>query len=217
MRCTLPPGRLTISIFKFQCVKHWAEEIFECLFKKKLASNWTTCFVFMLFLSLLPEVSGSSVVERVKTGIEPFLRCAALFFNCLTGVNPPEELSSTSGKFEGGFYHHNRVSGNVWLQIDLFSFCVCVVTSQCQMEALCSYLALPSNVFQLFHEHRDTVDSLLQRLVIKEWSTLMPGRCTWSFLSVSWSRFVLLRWCESPAVPKALKVKTPAVRSAERF
>uniref|UniRef100_A0A3B4H9W6 E3 ubiquitin-protein ligase n=1 Tax=Pundamilia nyererei TaxID=303518 RepID=A0A3B4H9W6_9CICH len=50
-----------------------------------------------------------SSAERVKTGIAPFLRCAALFFNCLTGVPPPEE---------------------------------------------CSYLALPSNVFQLFHDHR---------------------------------------------------------------
>uniref|UniRef100_A0A3B5ANA7 E3 ubiquitin-protein ligase n=1 Tax=Stegastes partitus TaxID=144197 RepID=A0A3B5ANA7_9TELE len=61
----------------------------------------------------------SSVAERVKKGMEPFLRCAALFFNCLTGVHPPEE--------------------------------------QGQMEALCSYLALPSNVFQLFQDHRDTV------------------------------------------------------------
>uniref|UniRef100_A0AAX7VGP7 E3 ubiquitin-protein ligase n=1 Tax=Astatotilapia calliptera TaxID=8154 RepID=A0AAX7VGP7_ASTCA len=82
---------------------------------------------------LLPDVSGSSLVERVKTGIAPFLRCAALFFNCLTGVPPPEELFSIS------------------------------VDSQEQMEALCSYLALPSNVFQLFHDHRETVSPLLQR------------------------------------------------------
>uniref|UniRef100_A0AAX7URF3 E3 ubiquitin-protein ligase n=1 Tax=Astatotilapia calliptera TaxID=8154 RepID=A0AAX7URF3_ASTCA len=79
---------------------------------------------------LLPDVSGSSLVERVKTGIAPFLRCAALFFNCLTGVPPPEELFSIS------------------------------VDSQEQMEALCSYLALPSNVFQLFHDHRETVSPL---------------------------------------------------------
>ncbi|XP_071354990.1 E3 ubiquitin-protein ligase UBR1 isoform X2 [Trachinotus anak] len=101
---------------------------------------------------LLPDVSGSSVVERVKRGIEPFLRCAALFFNCLTGVHPPEELFSTSVTFRG------------------------------QMEALCSYLALPSNVFQLFQEHRDTVNPLLQR------------------------------WCGSPAITKALKGKTQTLR-----
>ncbi|KAG7238534.1 hypothetical protein INR49_030807, partial [Caranx melampygus] len=101
---------------------------------------------------LLPDVSGSCVAERVKKGIEPFLRCAALFFNCLTGVHPPEELFSTS------------------------------VTSQGQMEALCSYLALPSNVFQLFQEHRDTVNPLLQR------------------------------WCGSPAITKALKGKALTVR-----
>ncbi|KAM7375834.1 hypothetical protein PAMP_005601 [Pampus punctatissimus] len=101
---------------------------------------------------LNPDVSGSSVAERVKRGLEPFLRCATLFFNCLTGVHPPEELFSTS------------------------------VTSQEQVEALCSYLALPSNVFQLFQEHRDTVTPLLHR------------------------------WCGSPAITKALKGKFQTVR-----
>uniref|UniRef100_A0A8P4KKJ6 E3 ubiquitin-protein ligase n=1 Tax=Dicentrarchus labrax TaxID=13489 RepID=A0A8P4KKJ6_DICLA len=101
---------------------------------------------------LIPDVSGSSVAERVKRGLEPFLRCAALFFNCLTGVHPPEELFSTS------------------------------VTSQGQMEALCSYLSLPSNVFQLFQEHRDPITPLLQR------------------------------WCGSPAVTKALKGNIQTVR-----
>uniref|UniRef100_A0A8C2ZA80 E3 ubiquitin-protein ligase n=1 Tax=Cyclopterus lumpus TaxID=8103 RepID=A0A8C2ZA80_CYCLU len=89
---------------------------------------------------------------KVKRGIEPFLRCAALFFNCLTGVQPPEELFSTAG----------------------------------QMEALCSYLALPSNVFQLFQEHREAVTPLLKR------------------------------WCGSPAVTKALKGKNPTVRYPRR-
>uniref|UniRef100_A0A3Q1G0S1 E3 ubiquitin-protein ligase n=1 Tax=Acanthochromis polyacanthus TaxID=80966 RepID=A0A3Q1G0S1_9TELE len=102
---------------------------------------------------LIPEASGSSLAERVKKGIEPFLRCAALFFNCLTGVHPPEEL---------------------------------FITSPGQMEALCSYLALPSNVFQLFQDHRDTVTPLLQR------------------------------WCGSPAITKALKGKTQTVRYPRR-
>ncbi|XP_053191479.1 E3 ubiquitin-protein ligase UBR1 isoform X1 [Scomber japonicus] len=105
---------------------------------------------------LIPDVSGSSVAERVKRGIEPFLRCAALFFNCLTGVHPPEDLFSTS------------------------------VTSQGQVESLCGYLALPSNVFQLFQEHRDTVTPLLST------------------------------WCGSPAVTKALKDKTQTVRYPRR-
>uniref|UniRef100_A0A8C4ENI4 E3 ubiquitin-protein ligase n=1 Tax=Dicentrarchus labrax TaxID=13489 RepID=A0A8C4ENI4_DICLA len=72
------------------------------------------------------KCSSSSYYLSVKRGLEPFLRCAALFFNCLTGVHPPEELFSTSG----------------------------------QMEALCSYLSLPSNVFQLFQEHRDPITPL---------------------------------------------------------
>uniref|UniRef100_A0A3B3YEJ9 E3 ubiquitin-protein ligase n=1 Tax=Poecilia mexicana TaxID=48701 RepID=A0A3B3YEJ9_9TELE len=42
---------------------------------------------------LVPDLSGGSVAQRVKAGIEPFLRSAALFFNCLTGVHPPEECS----------------------------------------------------------------------------------------------------------------------------
>ncbi|KAL0969076.1 hypothetical protein UPYG_G00222340 [Umbra pygmaea] len=90
-------------------------------------------------------VSGCSVADRVRSGVTPFLRCAALFFNCLTGVPPPEELSSTA------------------------------VTSQGQLEALCSYLALPSNLFQLFQDHRGTVSALIQR------------------------------WCGHPAVTKAFK------------
>uniref|UniRef100_A0A7N6ALT7 E3 ubiquitin-protein ligase n=1 Tax=Anabas testudineus TaxID=64144 RepID=A0A7N6ALT7_ANATE len=102
--------------------------------------------------SLIPDVSGSSVAERVKRGIQPFLRCAALFFNCLTGVQPPEELFSASGHFE----------------------------------ALCSYLALPSNVFQLFQEHRDTVAPLL------------------------------LNYCGNPAITKVLKGKTHIVRYPRR-
>ncbi|KAK7904739.1 hypothetical protein WMY93_017346 [Mugilogobius chulae] len=100
----------------------------------------------------MPELSGSAVAERVKRGIEPFLRCTALFFNCLTGVHAPEELLTTP------------------------------VTSQELMEPLCSYLALPSNVFQLFQEHRETVAPLLQR------------------------------WSESPVVSKALKGKLQTVR-----
>ncbi|XP_041827854.1 E3 ubiquitin-protein ligase UBR1 isoform X2 [Melanotaenia boesemani] len=100
---------------------------------------------------LIPDLSGSSVAQRVKTGIEPFLRCAALFFNCLTGVHPPEELSSTS------------------------------VGPRGQMEDLCTYLALPFNVFQLFQDYRDTVSPLLQK------------------------------WCGSPAIAKALKGKTQLV------
>ncbi|KAM9777231.1 E3 ubiquitin-protein ligase UBR1 [Neosynchiropus ocellatus] len=101
-----------------------------------------------------PEVSGSCVAERVKRGITPFLRCAALFFNCLTGVPPPEELQST--------------------------------TVQDQVEALCSYLSLPSNVFLLFQDHRETVTPLLQR------------------------------WCAAPTVTKSLREKAQAVRFPRR-
>ncbi|XP_072313992.1 E3 ubiquitin-protein ligase UBR1 isoform X2 [Eucyclogobius newberryi] len=104
----------------------------------------------------MPELSGRAVAERVKRGIEPFLRCAALFFNCLTGVRPPEELLTAA------------------------------VTAQVQMEPLCSYLALPSNVFQLFQEHRDTVAPLLQR------------------------------WSESPVVSKVLNGKLQTVRYPRR-
>ncbi|XP_061156540.1 E3 ubiquitin-protein ligase UBR1 isoform X3 [Syngnathus typhle] len=105
---------------------------------------------------LLPDVCGSFVAERVKAGIKSFLRCTALFFSCLTGVRPPEEL-----------------------------FCASV-SSQSQMEAVCSYLALPSNVFQLFQEHRDTVAPLLHR------------------------------WCTSPAITKSLRGKTQTVRYPRR-
>ncbi|KAG7466311.1 hypothetical protein MATL_G00163480 [Megalops atlanticus] len=101
---------------------------------------------------LTADMPGWCVAERVRRGIAPFLRCSALFFSCLTGVPPPEELSSTAVSTDG------------------------------QMEALCSYLALPSNLFQLFHDHRETVSPLLQR------------------------------WCENPTVTKALKGELPVIR-----
>lgn len=43
------------------------------------------------------------------------------------------------------------------------SFWFHVVTPHGQREALCNYLALPSNLFQLFQEHRDVISPLLQR------------------------------------------------------
>lgn len=42
--------------------------------------------------------------------------------------------------------------------------CPCVAVSlEGQLEALCSYLALPTNLFQLFQDHKDTVIPLLHR------------------------------------------------------
>uniref|UniRef100_A0A672KUT4 E3 ubiquitin-protein ligase n=1 Tax=Sinocyclocheilus grahami TaxID=75366 RepID=A0A672KUT4_SINGR len=81
--------------------------------------------IVSLFLRLRAGVTGFCV-EGVKRGVLPFLRCAALFFNCLTGVPPPEELSGT-------------------------------------LHLLCSYLSLPSNLFQLFQDHRDVVTTLIKR------------------------------------------------------
>lgn len=46
---------------------------------------------------------------------------------------------------------------------ELISFLFFIVTPQGQMEALCNYLALPSNLFQLFQEHREVISPLLQR------------------------------------------------------
>uniref|UniRef100_A0A8C5AND5 E3 ubiquitin-protein ligase n=1 Tax=Gadus morhua TaxID=8049 RepID=A0A8C5AND5_GADMO len=85
--------------------------------------------LYITLTQLSSDVSGSAVAEGVKRAITPFLRCTALFFNGLTGVPPPVEISSTAG----------------------------------HTEALCSYLALPSNLFQLFWEHRESVRPLLQR------------------------------------------------------
>ncbi|XP_048829755.1 E3 ubiquitin-protein ligase UBR1 isoform X1 [Brienomyrus brachyistius] len=92
------------------------------------------------------------IAGRVRRGMAPFLRCAAIFFNCLTGVPPPKELSSSA------------------------------VSEEAQMEALCSYLALPSNLFKLFQEHKETISPLLQR------------------------------WCGRPEITKALKGDMPLVR-----
>ncbi|XP_073725595.1 E3 ubiquitin-protein ligase UBR1 [Misgurnus anguillicaudatus] len=97
-------------------------------------------------------VSGSTVAERVKRGILPFLRCAALFFSCLTGVPPPEELFSIAESPES------------------------------QLLVICSYLALPCNLFQLFQDHMDVMTPLIKR------------------------------WCENPAISRALKGEMHIIR-----
>uniref|UniRef100_A0A8C1FZ31 E3 ubiquitin-protein ligase n=1 Tax=Cyprinus carpio TaxID=7962 RepID=A0A8C1FZ31_CYPCA len=102
------------------------------------------CKIFMLRAG----VTGFCV-EGVKRGVLPFLRCAALFFNCLTGVPPPEELSESP---------------------------------ESQLHLLCSYLSLPSNLFQLFQDHRDVVTTLIKR------------------------------WCENTAISKALKGEMQIIR-----
>ncbi|OWK62593.1 E3 ubiquitin-protein ligase UBR1 [Lonchura striata] len=56
------------------------------------------------------------------------------------------------------------------------------VSEEGQFKALCSYLSLPTNLFLLFHEYRDTVNPLLQR------------------------------WCADPVVLSCLKGKSIAIR-----
>lgn len=58
---------------------------------------------------------------------------------------------------------HNYNILHVMINEFKLTFWFFVVTSQGQMEALCNYLALPSNLFQLFQEHRDPATPLLQR------------------------------------------------------
>lgn len=69
------------------------------------------------------------------------------------------------------FNHTNRLHAmiNEWK----LTFSVFAATPQGQMEELCKYLALPSDLFQLFQEHRDPVTPLLQRLVINIWAMLV--------------------------------------------
>lgn len=86
---------------------------------------WQTAFSlfdscsFALFVRLVSDVSGSSVAERVKKGITPFLRCAALFFNCLTGVHPPEELFSAAGESHLSFFIIIITCDEWWFQADI--------------------------------------------------------------------------------------------------
>uniref|UniRef100_A0A3B4B2P5 E3 ubiquitin-protein ligase n=1 Tax=Periophthalmus magnuspinnatus TaxID=409849 RepID=A0A3B4B2P5_9GOBI len=69
---------------------------------------------------------GSAVAERVKRGIEPFLRCAALFFNCLTGVHPPEELFTTAGQLEPLCIQTTRMVMHFLITAN-FIFCIIII------------------------------------------------------------------------------------------
>ncbi|KAM8920859.1 E3 ubiquitin-protein ligase UBR1 [Pelodytes ibericus] len=81
---------------------------------------------------LAVNLPGWYAWNRVKHGILPYLRCAALFFHHLLGVTPPEELMSP-------------------------------LSPDDQLDALCSYLSLPTNLFLLFQENWDSMLPLIQR------------------------------------------------------
>uniref|UniRef100_A0A671QU40 E3 ubiquitin-protein ligase n=1 Tax=Sinocyclocheilus anshuiensis TaxID=1608454 RepID=A0A671QU40_9TELE len=111
------------------CLNTQMGEFIYLSYRERLPVSFSLSLIVSLFLRLRAGVSGFSV-ESVKRGVLPFLRCAALFFNCLTGVPPPEELSESP---------------------------------ESQLPLLCSYLSLPSNLFQLFQDHRDVVTTLIKR------------------------------------------------------
>lgn len=86
----------------YSVTTHWEVQPFSLttnsmLIKYSIYLTWFQTLDYVLLFRLIPDVSSSSVAERVKKGIEPFLRSAALFFNCLTGVHPPEELFNAGG------------------------------------------------------------------------------------------------------------------------
>jgi hypothetical protein len=89
---------LTGSVLSVNCaVGHFWTFFCSMFIQSKVNCFWLWDCV--LLSRLRSDVSGSSVADRVRRGVTPFLRCAALFFNCLTGVPPPEELSSTTGRY----------------------------------------------------------------------------------------------------------------------
>uniref|UniRef100_A0A3Q2ZQ14 E3 ubiquitin-protein ligase n=1 Tax=Kryptolebias marmoratus TaxID=37003 RepID=A0A3Q2ZQ14_KRYMA len=71
-----------LYIFHLVTMAHMLQVLLETEEARSAAELYTTVL----------QHTGS-VAQRVKMGIEPFLRNAALFFNCLTGVHPPEECS----------------------------------------------------------------------------------------------------------------------------
>uniref|UniRef100_A0A671QU67 E3 ubiquitin-protein ligase n=1 Tax=Sinocyclocheilus anshuiensis TaxID=1608454 RepID=A0A671QU67_9TELE len=77
------------------CLNTQMGEFIYLSYRERLPVSFSLSLIVSLFLRLRAGVSGFSV-ESVKRGVLPFLRCAALFFNCLTGVPPPEELSGTA-------------------------------------------------------------------------------------------------------------------------
>lgn len=89
--------RLSSNHMSWQCLrcKHFHTFDYSCLFFFPLLPS---PFLFFFSLRLKSGVCASMTVDTVKRGVLPFLRCAALFFHCLTGVPAPEELSSTAGE-----------------------------------------------------------------------------------------------------------------------
>ncbi len=80
------------------CLNTQTGEFIHVSYRERLPVFLLLSLIVSLFLRLRAGVTGFCV-EGVKRGVLPFLRCAALFFNCLTGVPPPEELSSTAGQY----------------------------------------------------------------------------------------------------------------------
>uniref|UniRef100_A0A7N8XEN9 E3 ubiquitin-protein ligase n=1 Tax=Mastacembelus armatus TaxID=205130 RepID=A0A7N8XEN9_9TELE len=142
----------------------------------------TMAHVLQVLLSCtdFPSVMGGEETEEARAAAELYAT-----------VSQHTRSASSRGAFSYFWW--------VKLEVSIISFIMMVhafglmfgsvgsaVTSQGQMEALCSYLSLPCNVFQLFQDHRDTVTPLLQR------------------------------WCGNPAITKALNSKTQIVRYPRR-
>ena len=161
-------------------------------------------FLLVLLIRLNPDVSGSSVAERVKRGMEPFLRCAALFFNCLTGVNPPEELSSTAGRWR-----------DIWLQLNAYGdsrkSSRRFGSLQLPLKDRWRHYAATWHFPPMFSSSSRSTETPLLHCCRGRWWTW--GKDMFIFIrEFVWQCFWFLRWCGNPAVTKALRGKIQTVR-----
>uniref|UniRef100_A0A8C2HB72 E3 ubiquitin-protein ligase n=1 Tax=Cyprinus carpio TaxID=7962 RepID=A0A8C2HB72_CYPCA len=111
----------------------------------------THCQSQMQTLKLRAGVTGFCV-EGVKRGVLPFLRCAALFFNCLTGVPPPEELSGTTGQYT------SDVSIFMYLITLIISIAVFLCVRWCENTAISKALKGEMQIIRYPHKRNRLID-----------------------------------------------------------
>uniref|UniRef100_A0A8C2B9S4 E3 ubiquitin-protein ligase n=1 Tax=Cyprinus carpio TaxID=7962 RepID=A0A8C2B9S4_CYPCA len=119
--------------------------------RKRLPVFLLRSLIVSLFLRLRAGVTGFCV-EGVKRGVLPFLRCAALFFNCLTGVPPPEELSGTTGQYT------SDVSIFMYLITLIISIAVFLCVRWCENTAISKALKGEMQIIRYPHKRNRLID-----------------------------------------------------------
>uniref|UniRef100_A0A8C2DRS7 E3 ubiquitin-protein ligase n=1 Tax=Cyprinus carpio TaxID=7962 RepID=A0A8C2DRS7_CYPCA len=110
-------------------------------------------------LLCLNTLTGEFICQsHRKRGVLPFLRCAALFFNCLTGVPPPEELSGTTGQYTSDVVFKHATIIFMYLITLIISIAVFLCVRWCENTAISKALKGEMQIIRYPHKRNRLID-----------------------------------------------------------